>query len=300
MSKENRPAFLFFASDWLTSTAFMDAESRGMYINLIAYQWVNGELPNDFSLLCRLAGIDSASSTATSKLQALIKQKFKQTASTCLINEKLERVREKAVVTASNLSERGRKGAAAKQANARKKQSISGDSEPLGALANDPKNSAYDSAKKVLGENEYKDRNEDEYKVETRGVQGGNREPRKSFAHHVEKFIEAYGGIKGTRREIEVAYIDAVNMLNGEGIADSAAHELLSIQAARDRDFCKMATQTRNNTANWLKKRLWEKNYDDELRIFKETQDSKTAKGGLKNGTSVTEQVIRFNNENGL
>jgi len=54
------PAFLFYAADWLTDTAELSKEEKGIYIDLLAYQWINGSLPTDATRLARLVGVDEA------------------------------------------------------------------------------------------------------------------------------------------------------------------------------------------------------------------------------------------------
>ena len=41
------PAFLFYSKDWFTDTVEMGATERGVYINMMAYQHINGSLPVD-------------------------------------------------------------------------------------------------------------------------------------------------------------------------------------------------------------------------------------------------------------
>jgi len=51
------PAVLFFISDWLTSTAEMDSDCRGWYLNLILHQYDKKDLPDDIEKLAVLAGV---------------------------------------------------------------------------------------------------------------------------------------------------------------------------------------------------------------------------------------------------
>jgi uncharacterized protein YdaU (DUF1376 family) len=46
---KDSPAFDFFPSDWLSGTLLMTHEEKGLYIDLLAMQWENGELPSDLS-----------------------------------------------------------------------------------------------------------------------------------------------------------------------------------------------------------------------------------------------------------
>jgi hypothetical protein len=51
------PAALFYIDNWLTSTAEMDADCRGWYLNLILHQYDKKDLPNDIEKLAVLAGV---------------------------------------------------------------------------------------------------------------------------------------------------------------------------------------------------------------------------------------------------
>ena len=52
------PAFQFYASDFLTDTQSWDIKEVGIYIRLLANQWVNNSLPKDLKRLSRIAGCD--------------------------------------------------------------------------------------------------------------------------------------------------------------------------------------------------------------------------------------------------
>ena len=55
------PAFLFYASDWLSSPRIliMTPAERGGYINLLAYQWLSPDcsLPDDDKVLAEMSGL---------------------------------------------------------------------------------------------------------------------------------------------------------------------------------------------------------------------------------------------------
>lgn len=53
------PALLFYTKDWLTDTMEMSAQERGVYINLLAYQHINGSLPNNPEKLLKIALVSS-------------------------------------------------------------------------------------------------------------------------------------------------------------------------------------------------------------------------------------------------
>jgi uncharacterized protein YdaU (DUF1376 family) len=51
------PAVLLYISDWLTSTAEMDADCRGWYLNLLLHHYDKGSLPFEVENLALLAGV---------------------------------------------------------------------------------------------------------------------------------------------------------------------------------------------------------------------------------------------------
>jgi len=61
------PAFQFYPSDFLASTAEMSAEEVGVHIRLLCNQWLRGGLPNDDERLRSMAGQCLPSSVAYAK-----------------------------------------------------------------------------------------------------------------------------------------------------------------------------------------------------------------------------------------
>lgn len=55
----NSPAFLFYSKDWIADTADWEPESKGVYIDLLAHQHVNGSLPSDMRKLARVARLST-------------------------------------------------------------------------------------------------------------------------------------------------------------------------------------------------------------------------------------------------
>lgn len=51
------PAFLFYSKDWLTGTADMMPDEKGVYIDLLCYQHQKGGLPTDTTRLAKMIGI---------------------------------------------------------------------------------------------------------------------------------------------------------------------------------------------------------------------------------------------------
>ena len=52
------PAFPFYAKDWLADDkrTEMSAAQRGIYVDLLAYQWNNGSVPADPAEMARITG----------------------------------------------------------------------------------------------------------------------------------------------------------------------------------------------------------------------------------------------------
>ncbi|MDP2335882.1 MAG: DUF1376 domain-containing protein [Bacteroidota bacterium] len=69
----NSPAFLFYSKDWIADTADWDPESKGVYIDLLSHQHVNGSLPSDERKLARVARL---SLDEFSRIWETIKYKF--------------------------------------------------------------------------------------------------------------------------------------------------------------------------------------------------------------------------------
>lgn len=53
------PAFLFYSKDWIADTAEMEPEEKGVYIDLLAHQQVNGDLPADIGKLSKIVRLDT-------------------------------------------------------------------------------------------------------------------------------------------------------------------------------------------------------------------------------------------------
>ena len=58
MSTTKSPAFPFYAKDWLADDkrTEMSAAQRGVYVDLLAYQWNNGSVPTDPADMARITG----------------------------------------------------------------------------------------------------------------------------------------------------------------------------------------------------------------------------------------------------
>ena len=49
------PAFQFYPKDWIVDTRTLTSQEKGIYIDLLAQCWIQGNLPNDLEMLSKLA-----------------------------------------------------------------------------------------------------------------------------------------------------------------------------------------------------------------------------------------------------
>lgn len=111
MTKSKDPAALFYISDWLTSTAEMDADCRGWYLNLILHQYDKGDLPNDIEKLALLASVKfSEYERFKQAFEQVLKQKFKPNDKNRLENEKAKSIIKKREQFKDKRSNSGRIG----------------------------------------------------------------------------------------------------------------------------------------------------------------------------------------------
>lgn len=82
------PAFLFYSKDWLIDTAEFEPAEKGVYIDLLAHQHVNGSLPVEIRKLAKLARL---SEDEFISIWENIKFKFNQMDDR-LVNHKLNQI----------------------------------------------------------------------------------------------------------------------------------------------------------------------------------------------------------------
>lgn len=71
------PAALIYIDTWLSSTADMDADCRGWYLNLVLHQYDKGSLPNDIERLAQLASVRFSEFDRFKQVfEQVLKQKF--------------------------------------------------------------------------------------------------------------------------------------------------------------------------------------------------------------------------------
>lgn len=96
------PSFPFYAQDFTVGTMHFSMAERGLYITLLAYQWVNGKIPKE--RLGIILGYD------WDKYWVTVGEKFKEVEPGFLINERLEAERDKRARFKEKQSENGVKG----------------------------------------------------------------------------------------------------------------------------------------------------------------------------------------------
>jgi len=240
MSKENRPAFFFYANDFLGSTATMEPAEVGMYIRLLSHQWVNGPFPSKFKIVCRLAGIDSSDTDACSMLQALLEHKFSIDQASNYSNKRLEIERAASLQKTAEAKAKAKAAADARWEKDRLNKSKAdfgenGDShlENLNAPSNAPSNAKV-YAQSMLTESEHEYESEHENRNENREVQGGNRPPKFDAAKESREFQAVYSLKQGAPFVLERVYAQTVKlMFNRLQIPYSEAAKRLK-QAAGD------------------------------------------------------------------
>jgi hypothetical protein len=73
------PAVLFYIGKWLTSTAEMESDVRGWYLNLILHQYDKGSLPCNIETLATLCNVKFSEFERFKQVfEQVLKQKFKQ------------------------------------------------------------------------------------------------------------------------------------------------------------------------------------------------------------------------------
>ncbi len=89
MSDEIRAWFPFYPADWLLSPTVrgMSLEARGLYLELLCWQWRDGSIPQDVSAICAVTG--GSPEVASECLRA-----FPSVNGRCRKNKRLEGIRE--------------------------------------------------------------------------------------------------------------------------------------------------------------------------------------------------------------
>jgi uncharacterized protein YdaU (DUF1376 family) len=97
MMKNKAPAFQFYASDFITDTVEWSNEEIGIYIRLLCYQWINGDLPSQLDrlrkIVCDIANPIATQEDTIEKWSRVL-SKFEETGDGRIVNRRLENVRE--------------------------------------------------------------------------------------------------------------------------------------------------------------------------------------------------------------
>lgn len=87
------PAVLFYINDWLTSTAEMDADVRGWYLNLLLHNYDKKNIPNDVEKLAVLCNVKFSEFERFKQVfEQVLKQKFEQVENNRLSNRKTDSI----------------------------------------------------------------------------------------------------------------------------------------------------------------------------------------------------------------
>ena len=112
------PAALFYIDTWLSSTAEMDADCRGWYLNLILHQYDKGSLPSDIEKLGQMAGVKFSEFERFKQVfEQVLKQKFEQNDEGRLENPKVSEMLQKRNQFKDKRSRSGKIGYIVKTAN---------------------------------------------------------------------------------------------------------------------------------------------------------------------------------------
>lgn len=292
MSKENRPAFMLYASDWLSGTADLTMEEKGVFMDMLCQQWLRGDLPNDLNKLCRMFGGD-----ANRNAIASILHKFRICENGNLQNAKLEEVRETSLEKKKARSETNRENAIEGWEKRRAKANESTLSEKTFPIEEDANRNAIAMQMESESKGEYEVENRDE----NRGVQGGNFDG-VNIEEEVAQFIETFG-VGQKRHQTERAYVNTVRYLTnpsgGMGYRARDACLMLRQKAASYRAFCVAAKQIPQHPPRWLSEQGYMTDWNQELVNQREIQKGKNENGHGKQ-ESATLAVIRHNRRSGL
>ncbi len=103
---ETRPAFRFYAKDWLASTRGLSGAARGYHIDMLALSWLNGGCDTDPDTLRRSVGAERAE---WRKVWPELAPRW-QEVNGRLVNRRLETVREEATAYSDARREAGKRG----------------------------------------------------------------------------------------------------------------------------------------------------------------------------------------------
>lgn len=303
MTREPHPAFLFYASDFLTSTVEMEAAQVGMYIRLLAHEWINGPFTTNFKTVCRLAGIESTDADACAMLQALLEHRFSIDLASKYSNRRLESVRAETHEKSIQNKARARKAAEKRWDQSRAPGADATSIAPSNALSN-----ATNDAKTMLTEDE--DENRDIQYTDT-GIVEGNIQVMSSdiqlsaenekFPFDTEKrynqFQEMYGK-PGKRQTALRAYVAAIQHL---GRAPThyppiTAAKILEDAAVDSRLYdVRTKKETRLNPETWLEEQSYLTDWKSALDTYLNDRNTQEQHGNpKKRGNNLLEAASEY------
>ena len=110
------PYFQFFPQAWFFGTRTMSPTARGVYIDMLAVQWMQGPLPDDREAVGLLIGC-----TVSDGDWAVVRSKFRPDGNGHLTNEKLDEVLRDAAEKGDLYASAGRAGGKKRAENAKSK-----------------------------------------------------------------------------------------------------------------------------------------------------------------------------------
>ena len=155
------PAFQFYAQDFLTGVIYLTNEEIGIYIKMLAKQWTDGKIPK--KRLGFLVGYE------WDKLSDELKEKFEDLGD-YVLNERLEKEREKRLKFSDKQAENGKKGGRPKK-NKKRKDAENTDEETQ-TKPNPFKNQNPNESQKKPLEDEVEDRSKKKEDKKEKGVIG--------------------------------------------------------------------------------------------------------------------------------
>lgn len=116
MANRKSPAFSFYPDSWFGGTMLMTPAQKGIYIDLLAIQWVKGGFSREQALLV-LRGVTE------DDVDAVLSDKFEETKSNWFSNPRLREEQEKQANRREKLSANGKKGGRPKKQTESKSKS---------------------------------------------------------------------------------------------------------------------------------------------------------------------------------
>ena len=127
------PWMRFFPADYLADTRRLTTEQHGAYLLLLMDSWSSGALPDDDTVLARVAGLDAES---WAQVRPVIARYF-QIADGKWVHTRIEQEREHAQAYAQASSGRGKKAAAARWGKKKAEESAEKPANPVDNLQKD-------------------------------------------------------------------------------------------------------------------------------------------------------------------